>query len=227
MKRTKSKVLGFSLLELLIVIAVLGALTTFAMFTYPASQRRARDTQRMNDLKQYQAAILNYGNRNNGVYPTGSADLTDICDNELGLDSCPDNSEAGQSYQYQGSDDGTEYVIWSSLENEADDWAACSNGLVGSRSTLASDCVFPTAIPTPGFSWRSVATEPLDENCTTRCANSGLSCSPSCVHFTGGHAVRCYIPPPVNVTARSPDCGRTFENLGCPSHSSVYCCCGT
>lgn len=56
---------GFTLIELVVVIAIIGVLTAFAVPNFMAARERARDVQRKNDLKQLQNAIemykLDYG----------------------------------------------------------------------------------------------------------------------------------------------------------------------
>lgn len=67
--------LGFSLVELLIVVAVMGILSTFAVNTFSGMQERARDAKRKVDLHNLRSAILLYGQDHPsdplGVYPYG------------------------------------------------------------------------------------------------------------------------------------------------------------
>ncbi len=73
---------GFTLVELLIVIAVLGVLATIGIMTFPAAQKRARDTRRRSDLKQYQTALELYANRNNSFFYDSAGSIqadTSLC----------------------------------------------------------------------------------------------------------------------------------------------------
>ncbi|MEK7580858.1 MAG: prepilin-type N-terminal cleavage/methylation domain-containing protein [Patescibacteria group bacterium] len=49
--------LGFTLIELLIVIAILGVLSSFTVLTLIGHQKKARDSQRKNDLQQVKRAL--------------------------------------------------------------------------------------------------------------------------------------------------------------------------
>src|SRR3990172_425119 len=124
-----SSVRGFTLLELLIVMAILGVLAGVVVVQIgPASQQRARDTIRRNDIKQYQTALEIYANKSDGDYPAvGAMPCTD-----LGLSGslCKEDPQGG-SYPYFS--DGSVYVIGATLEYRPGGtqmyFVACSNGL--------------------------------------------------------------------------------------------------
>lgn len=59
---------GFTLVELLIIIAFVGLLSAFLFSSYSSVQLRTRDTQRKNDLKQIQTALELY-RQDYGRYP--------------------------------------------------------------------------------------------------------------------------------------------------------------
>ncbi|KUK79545.1 MAG: hypothetical protein XD95_0310 [Microgenomates bacterium 39_7] len=65
---------GFTLLELLIVITIIGILTSLAMVSYSSAQRRARDSQRQADLKAIQNALEQYYADHDGNYPSSVDD---------------------------------------------------------------------------------------------------------------------------------------------------------
>jgi general secretion pathway protein G len=64
---------GFTIVELLIVIVVIGILAGLVITTYNGIQQKARNTERTTDLKTFQSQLEAY-NANNGRYPT-TADL--------------------------------------------------------------------------------------------------------------------------------------------------------
>ena len=56
---------GFTLIELLIVIAIIGLLSTLAVISMSGARAKARDAQRLSDLKQMQTALeISYSNAN-------------------------------------------------------------------------------------------------------------------------------------------------------------------
>ena len=136
---------GFTLIELIIVMAILGVLATVFVANYPASLDRSRDTQRKSDLKQYQTALESYASRSNGLYPlrdvaggvrsSDNAGLPSLC-NDLGLNigagtDCSADPKDNQSvcstslcryfYRSNGSLNtgvagATTYVLWGALQ---------------------------------------------------------------------------------------------------------------
>lgn len=138
---------GFTLVELLVVISVVGILASVVLVTFTGSQKQARDTQRKSDLKQYQTALENFANRNNGLYPsrTSSVDPNTLCTVAiLNITGCPSDPKAPtQIYRYLSDGTGspnnnaTVYSLWASLENVTSStyWILCSNGKAGSGAT--------------------------------------------------------------------------------------------
>lgn len=142
----KKNSFGFTLVELLVVISVIGILASIVLVSFTASQKQARDTQRKSDVKQYQLALENFANKGNSLYPrrnsTVSADTT-LC-TDLGLTTCPSDprevKDATFDYKYQSDgalSDGvaaaTAYVLWGKIENVTltTYWVVCSNGKSG------------------------------------------------------------------------------------------------
>ena len=60
---------GFTLVELLIVIAIIGVLSALLMANFIGVRQRARDAQRKSDLRQMQSALELYRS-DLGLYPT-------------------------------------------------------------------------------------------------------------------------------------------------------------
>lgn len=141
---------GFTLIELLIVIAIIAGLATIFVSTYPSSTRKARDAERMSDIKQYQVSLEAYANNNAGLYPS-SADpsLQNVCSTNLNTPACPDDPLGTSLYQYVMYGSGTAYVIWATLELPDRDgntqyFISCSNGLSGKSTTVpAGSCPLP------------------------------------------------------------------------------------
>lgn len=60
---------GFTIVELLIVIVIIGILATLVIVTFSGIQQRARDTQRQTDINAIQSQVEAY-NAQTGTYPT-------------------------------------------------------------------------------------------------------------------------------------------------------------
>ncbi len=125
---------GFTLIELIIVIAVIGIISTLFSVNFLGAKQRGRDQQRISDLKQIQTALEVY-RLDNGEYPitTGSY--------YLNANPCPAKSPfppstgaymqqipcdpAGRNYYNNGnyyyySSDGSKYLLAACLENGND-----------------------------------------------------------------------------------------------------------
>lgn len=132
-----SRIFGFTMIELLITMAVLGVLASIVLITFTGQQKSARDTQRRSDLQQYRIALENYANANNSVYPTGAdTAVNNFCASGAALSNfmsgCPSGSP--YSYQYTSDGSGTKYVMWVELERSGNNWVACSGGKSGERT---------------------------------------------------------------------------------------------
>ena len=69
---------GLTLIEIMLVIVLLGVLTTSGLASYVASQRLARDNKRKTDLQVIAQALEQYKSEH-GVYPSEN-----FCDSSLG-----------------------------------------------------------------------------------------------------------------------------------------------
>lgn len=72
MKHDVSQKKGFTLLELMIVIVLIGILVTMGTFAFMSSQKKARDARRKQDLSQISKALEMYNNDQN-KYPAADA----------------------------------------------------------------------------------------------------------------------------------------------------------
>jgi len=68
MTKNINKKPGFTLVELLVVLAIVAALTTLATIAYDNSLANARDHQRVTDIARIQIALEQY-HRDEGAYP--------------------------------------------------------------------------------------------------------------------------------------------------------------
>lgn len=68
---------GFTIIEVLIVLAIAGLIMLIVFLAVPALQRNARNTQRKNDAANYLSAVNEFMNNNNGKTAV-TADLTTV-----------------------------------------------------------------------------------------------------------------------------------------------------
>lgn len=68
LKQLKKAQAGFTIIELLIVIAIIAILAGLVLNNFQGAQAKARDTQRVTDLNNIHSKLEEYYNENNG-YP--------------------------------------------------------------------------------------------------------------------------------------------------------------
>lgn len=71
----KNKEKGFTIIEVVLVLAIAGLIFLMVFIALPALQRNQRDGQRKNDVGRVQTAIQNYQSNNRNKLPS-DADLT-------------------------------------------------------------------------------------------------------------------------------------------------------
>ncbi|MFH1461153.1 MAG: prepilin-type N-terminal cleavage/methylation domain-containing protein [Patescibacteria group bacterium] len=77
LKYQDKKSAGFTLLELLVVVAVIGLLSTIVLFAVENIRAKSRDSRRVADIKTLQEAFSLYYN-NNYLYPDSGGDNIEI-----------------------------------------------------------------------------------------------------------------------------------------------------
>ncbi len=60
---------GFTIIEVVLVLAIAGLIFLMVFIALPALQRSQRNTQRRHDLERFAAAIVDYRTKNNGRVP--------------------------------------------------------------------------------------------------------------------------------------------------------------
>ena len=68
----KRKVKGFTIIEVVLVLAIAGLIFLMVFIALPALQRSQRDTQRKNDLSRAVTALTSYTSNNRGALPTNT-----------------------------------------------------------------------------------------------------------------------------------------------------------
>ena len=74
-KLKKSNSEGFTIIEVMIVLAIAGLILLIVFLAVPALQRNSRNTQRKNDVQAMLGGISTYTSNNNGSVPTTLANV--------------------------------------------------------------------------------------------------------------------------------------------------------
>lgn len=133
--RTNKK--GFTLIEILIVVGIIGLLASVVLSGLGSVRGRGRDTRRVADLRQVQQGLELYYTRCQR-YPGGPATSGSSCGSGnpttwqslrttltgsgLGVTSVPSDpiysDDSTDGYKYAVSGDGQEYILQATLEDE-------------------------------------------------------------------------------------------------------------
>lgn len=100
----RNKESGFTIVELLIVIVVIGILAALVLNTFQGVQARARDTERTTDINAVHTHLEVYYN-DNAYYPSGVATATDCLAADGATDiSCVLSTGGGAAALFDGLD---------------------------------------------------------------------------------------------------------------------------
>jgi len=122
---------GFTLVELLVVVSIIGVLVTIAVQNFRSAQMRGRDAVRKSDLKNIQTALRLYYNDFAG-YPSSSGGSIVGCggsctwgqpwvrNNVTYMSILPKDPLSDQTYTYTGVAGNEDYTIKSCLESKND-----------------------------------------------------------------------------------------------------------
>lgn len=76
MKNLRKEQKGFTIIEVLIVLAIAGLILLIVFLAVPALQRNSRNTQRKNDVSALLGAVNEYTSNHSGSLPPGVTDVT-------------------------------------------------------------------------------------------------------------------------------------------------------
>jgi prepilin-type N-terminal cleavage/methylation domain-containing protein len=124
---------GFTLIEILIVVAIIAILASVVLVGLGPTQQAGRDARRISDLSEVQNGLELYYNEC-GYYP-GTAQASAPCGafsqistwtalasslegtTGIGVTNVPNDPSAGHTYQYGTDSAGDTYVLEATLEN--------------------------------------------------------------------------------------------------------------
>ncbi|MCA9361139.1 prepilin-type N-terminal cleavage/methylation domain-containing protein [Candidatus Kaiserbacteria bacterium] len=106
---------GFTLIEILVVIAIIGILVAIVTMSMSEPRAKSRDVDRVTDLKNLELALALYKEANlNNTYP---ASLNDLAPNFIAV--VPTDPK-GNTYNYSTGASDTTYVLYTDdLESSA------------------------------------------------------------------------------------------------------------
>ncbi|MBM3281589.1 MAG: prepilin-type N-terminal cleavage/methylation domain-containing protein [Candidatus Harrisonbacteria bacterium] len=113
------KSFGFTLIEVLVVVFIIGLLSSVVLVGLGTFRARGRDARRAADLRSIQNALELYYQKE-GMYPTATSwsELTSILvGGGIGLSGVPNDPKKGASYDYAVSSDNERYILRAELED--------------------------------------------------------------------------------------------------------------
>jgi general secretion pathway protein G len=133
---------GFTLIEMLIVIAIIGILASIVLVGLGPIQRDARDSRRAADLRQIQT-LLEICFTRAGQYPANLTALTTAgqCNSATAIArNLPNDPTTGTAYGYAvGGTANDQYVLFATLENTTNN--LLDNDVDG--TVLTANCADP------------------------------------------------------------------------------------
>ena len=116
-----SSLRGFTLLELLVVISIIGILLALGVVAFSTAQKKGRDAKRRSDMKTISSALEQYYASNNSSYPISSS-CSDMS-TDLGTDylpgGVPSDPKGSSPYVYTCESTASSYYVCANVE--ADD----------------------------------------------------------------------------------------------------------
>lgn len=134
LKLQKNAQAGFTIIELLIVIAIIGILATLVLTNFQGAQAKGRDTVRKNDINSLYQKLEEYYNENGG-YPDGNLDNTVLPGADEGAFDDADGTQIVESF----ATTATEPTLTLTTTNEYA-YAAYSCTNATAQSPVAATC---------------------------------------------------------------------------------------
>ncbi|MEM4260109.1 MAG: type II secretion system protein [Candidatus Woesearchaeota archaeon] len=119
----KIKNFGFTLIEILAVIAVIGILSAVVTIYLGTARAKGRDASRKGMIRQIENALIIYSDNNDGNYPNS---LSDLVPNYM--PKVPTDPKTDKPFSYAVSEDKNKYEINTNLELNIDGAADIDGG---------------------------------------------------------------------------------------------------
>ncbi|MDD5639229.1 MAG: SUMF1/EgtB/PvdO family nonheme iron enzyme [Candidatus Pacebacteria bacterium] len=123
----KSSADSFTLIELLIVIAIIGILAGILIVSMRSATDSANDARRKADISSINKAIMAYGTQHNGIYPIQATECTigggtapcNVLASEMAelLPVLPTDPTSGKYYKYFTNTDGSSFTVYADLSD--------------------------------------------------------------------------------------------------------------
>lgn len=127
------KTRGFTLVEMLIVLGIIGVLSGIVLESTSVARAKSRDTKRLSDMKEIQLGLALYFDVNR-VYPASLATLV----SQRYIPELP-NDPNGSSYEYLSASPYSTYCIGVKLESTIPtDGSSCTSAVSGSTANYKS-----------------------------------------------------------------------------------------
>ncbi len=140
---------GFTLIEILIVVAIIAILASVVLVGLGPTQSAGRDARRVADLHESQNGLELYYNQN-GKYPDAKSQSwvnigTTLEAANIGINSWPNDPSSGKNYFYGTTATDNGYIVGANMENstggEWNNYVAPSNfGTIANWTVTPSAC---------------------------------------------------------------------------------------
>lgn len=119
---------GFTLIELMVVVAIIAIIVSSLVINYTSAKQKARDASRLSNIKTISNALAAY-QVNRGFYPaydgyiSGADKMSEALKDEAILKITPidplDKISNGTTYKYSYQSNGSDYIIRFCLETDS------------------------------------------------------------------------------------------------------------